>query len=239
MRCLIVIPTYNERENVRNIVSKISYIIKEKKINADILIVDDNSPDGTGVLVEELRKEYKNLFVLHREGKLGLGTAYISGFLYGLNHNFDCVLTMDADLSHNPENIPDLVKLMDDYDLAIGSRYVEGGGTNLSLLRRVLSRGSNTFAKVMLGLKANDCTAGFKCYKRRVLETIDLNKFYSNGYSFLIEMLYKTEKEGFSVGETPIFFDYRKVGVSKISKIEILKGVETVMRFAIHRLFGV
>jgi len=239
-KTLIILPTYNEKENVGSLIQDIFKTSKKNKLNLNIVVVDDNSPDGTAKVVKDLIPKFKeNLFIIEREGKLGLGTAYIAGFKYALNHGFDFAITMDADFSHNPKYLPKMISKMKECDLCVGSRYVPGGGTkNWGLSRKVISRGTNLLAHVLLGLKANDCTAGFRCYRREVLKTIDLNKIYSNGYSFLMEMMYKCQKEMFRVGEIPIIFEDRRVGVSKISRQEIFKALKTLMKFTRDRVSG-
>ncbi|NTU64842.1 MAG: polyprenol monophosphomannose synthase, partial [Chloroflexi bacterium] len=173
---------------------------------------------------------------VHRAGKLGLGTAYIAGFKRAFESGFDRIMTMDADFSHHPRYIPSLIDLSRERDLVIGSRYVSGGGTlNCSARRKALSRGANTFAKVMLGLRAKDCTAGFRCYRREVLQAIDLDSIRSNGYSFLIEMIFYVQRRDFTIGEVPIIFEDRRRGTSKISQNEVFRALQTVERLSVQR----
>lgn len=229
----VIIPTYNEKDNITALIGKILALDD----NIRVIIVDDNSPDGTGRIAEEMRESFPRIDVIHRSGKLGLGTAYIAGFKKALAEGADRIITMDADFSHDPAYIPDLIVLADQFDVTIGSRYVPGGGTsNWGWKRRFISWGANTFARIMLGLKANDCTAGFRCYRRDVLSGIDLERFISDGYSFLIEMLFKCQQRGHTVGEAPIVFVNRARGRSKISQREIYKAMYTVMRLALRRL---
>lgn len=231
----VIIPTYNERDNIAALVGKILALDN----NVRVIIVDDNSPDGTGKIAEEIRENTLRVDVIHRSGKLGLGTAYIAGFKKALAEGADRVITMDADFSHDPAYIPDLVALANRFDVTIGSRYIPGGGTrNWGWKRRFISWGANTFARIMLGLKANDCTAGFRCYRRDVLSGIGLDQFISDGYSFLIEMLFKCQQRGHTVGETPIVFVNRARGRSKISQREIYRAMYTVMRLALRRLMS-
>jgi dolichol-phosphate mannosyltransferase len=178
--------------------------------------------------------------VIHRAGKLGLGTAYLAGFGRALTNGADLICTMDADFSHNPRYVPAMVdRIGQGYDLVIGSRYVRGGGTSgCSWDRILLSWGANAFARVMLGLNAHDTTAGFRCYRREVLAAIGLSEIKASGYSFLIEMLYRVRQRGFSVGEVPIIFENRRLGASKISKNEVTKAMGTVLRVARGRLIG-
>jgi glycosyltransferase involved in cell wall biosynthesis len=234
---LIVVPTYNELENIGSLVP----MLLELPVRPGVIIVDDNSADGTGDLADELARAHPGrVTVLHRPGKLGLGTAYLAGFAEAIRHQPDFVLTMDADFSHHPRYIPAMVsKGQDGFDLVIGSRYVPGGSTpDFPLSRRALSFGANTFARTMLGLKAHDTTAGFRCYRREVLEALPLDTIFSSGYSFLIEMLFLVQRAGFRVGEVPITFEDRRRGKSKISQREIVKAMYTVIRLGWRRLFG-
>jgi glycosyltransferase involved in cell wall biosynthesis len=211
--------------------------ILDLPIEAHVIIVDDNSPDGTGQIADDLAKQMPRVSVIHRSGKLGLGTAYIAGFKKGLAEGAKLLITMDADFSHNPSYIPALAALADNYHITIGSRYIpQGGVLNWGWRRRFLSWGANLFARTVLGLKARDCTAGFRCYHREVLLSIDLDRIFSNGYSFLVEMIFKCQRRGFTVGEIPIIFANRERGESKISQVEIYKAMYTVMRLMARRL---
>jgi dolichol-phosphate mannosyltransferase len=203
----------------------------------NVINVDDNSPDGTGEVADLWAARYPDrVQVVHRAGKLGLGTAYIAGFHCAFESGFDRIMTMDADFSHHPRYIPAMLDLSRERDLVIGSRYVPGGGTlNCTAKRKALSRGANTFAKVMLGLRAQDCTAGFRCYRREVLQAIDLDDIRSNGYSFLIEMIFNVQRRGFSIGEVPIIFEDRRRGTSKISQNEVIRALQTVERLSVRR----
>jgi len=231
----VIIPTYNESANIVTLVEEIVAL----QVVAHIIIVDDNSSDGTGQIAEELAKQHQGVCVIHRPGKLGLGTAYVAGFKLALTLPTDCIVTMDADFSHHPRYIPSLIAQTRVYDLSIGSRYVDGGGAvNCNLWRRFLSRVGNTVARLTLGLKASDCTAGFRCYRRQVLEAVDLDTIFSNGYSFLVEMLYKCQQLGYRAGEVPIVFENRRQGSSKISRSEIWKAAYTVLRLGWERLVG-
>jgi dolichol-phosphate mannosyltransferase len=231
----VIIPTYNESANIVTLVEEIVAL----QVVAHIIIVDDNSSDGTGQIAEGLAKQHQEVCVIHRPGKLGLGTAYVSGFKLALTLPTDCIVTMDADFSHHPRYIPSLIAQTRVYDLSIGSRYVDGGGAvNCNLWRRFLSRMGNTAARLALGLKASDCTAGFRCYRRQVLEGVDLDTIFSSGYSFLVEMLYKCQQLGYRVGEVPIVFENRRQGASKISRNEIWKAAYTVLRLGWERLAG-
>jgi len=235
VKTAVIIPTYNESDNIVTLVEEILGL----RAVAHIIIVDDNSPDGTGQIADELVRHHQEVHVIHRLGKLGLGTAYIAGFKFALTLPTECIVTMDADFSHHPRYIPSLIAQTRVYDLSIGSRYVDGGGTvNCNLWRRFLSTLGNTVARLILGLKASDCTAGFRCYRRQVLEVIDLDSIFSSGYSFLVEMLYQCQQLGYRVGEVPIVFENRRQGASKISRSEILKATYTVLRLGWERLVG-
>jgi dolichol-phosphate mannosyltransferase len=234
VKTAIIIPTYNERENLVDLIGQ----ILDLDIGAHVIVVDDNSPDGTGILADELAARDGHVHVVHRPGKLGLGTAYIAGFKQALAEGADRIVTMDADFSHHPRYIPALLTLTERYHVGIGSRYVPGGGVTADWgrHRKFLSWGANRFARLMLGLKARDCTAGFRCYRREVLQSIDLDRIFSNGYSFLVEMMYKCQRLGYTFGEAPILFENRYRGNSKISRGEIYKAMYTVLRLSISRL---
>lgn len=232
MKSVVVIPTYNEYENIGLLIDEILALPTATRV----IVVDDNSPDGTGDLVSRLAAEHSEVQLIRRPGKLGLGTAHIAGIRLALTMDVDCILTMDADFSHHPDFIPDLIAAAERSDIVIGSRYVSGGGVvNCGPNRTVLSRLANGFARLLLGLAARDCTAGFRCYRREVLEAAPLDSIFSNGYSFLIEMLYKCQRSGFSVAETPICFENRQRGQSKISKTEIIRAAYTVLKLAPDR----
>jgi len=227
MKTLIIIPTYNELENLRPLLQEIFSYAQE----TDVLIVDDNSPDGTGKLADEIHNENPQVHVLHRAGKLGLGTAYIAGFKYTVSHDYDAAFEMDADFSHDPRYLPDFLKAIEHADLVIGSRYIPGGGTpNWSFLRRFISGGGNIFARFMLGIPVQDCTAGFRCYRRQVLESIDLDTIQSQGYAFQVEMAYRVMQQGFKIVETPIVFMDRRIGKSKMSRKIVIEAFIYVLR---------
>ncbi|MCO6450540.1 MAG: polyprenol monophosphomannose synthase [Caldilineales bacterium] len=227
-KVLTIIPTYNEAENIGPLVESLLAL----DLGLHVLIIDDNSPDGTGEVVARLvEQENGQVKAVFRPEKLGLGTAYTSGFNLALDEGYDRIITMDADFSHNPRYIPSLLELTQKYDLGIGSRYVPGGGVRLwAAYRLALSRSANRFARVILGLRAHDCTAGFRCYRAGVLQAIDPNSIQADGYSYLIEMLWRIQNAGFSVAETPIVFTDRQRGASKISQNEIIKAAGTVFR---------
>ena len=229
----VVIPTYNERENITLLVEK----IVDLGLDSRVIIVDDNSPDGTGNLADQLAAEHATVTIIHRAGKMGLGTAHIAGMRAALDGGMDAVLTMDADFSHHPRHVPDLLAALDQFDVVIGSRYVPGGGTRYCTApRKALSHGANLFARTVLSLDAGDATAGFRGYRREVLESIALEHIVSNGYSFLIEMLYRCQRQGWSIGEVPIIFENRQRGASKISRAEIFRAMQTVIRLGVERI---
>jgi len=235
MKTLIIIPTYNEFDNLRPLLQEIFSFAHA----VDVLIVDDNSPDGTGKLADQIHVENPQVNVLHRAGKLGLGTAYIAGFKYAVEHGYDAAFEMDADFSHDPRYLPDFLQKIENADLVIGSRYVEGGDTpNWSLLRRFISGGGNIFARFMLGIPVHDCTAGYRCYRRQVLESIELDTIESQGYAFQVELAYRVYKHGFKIVETPIIFMDRRVGKSKMSRTIFLEGLTWVIRTRFARSSG-
>lgn len=227
MQAMVIVPTYNERDNIDSLLTQLLTC----DYNLHIVVVDDNSPDGTGELVDKRVEQERRVHVIHRSGKLGLGTAYIAGFIYALAHNADHILTMDADFSHHPRFVPDMLRTAHKADVVIGSRYIHGGGTlNCTFQRKLLSRGANFFAKMLLGLQARDCTAGFRCYSSDVLQSINFEAIRSNGYSYLVEMLYAVQISGYRIAEIPITFEDRRFGTSKISSNEVGRAVETVLR---------
>lgn len=237
MDVVVIVPTYNEKENIEALVTQLLAL----PVGARVIVVDDNSPDGTGLIADRLAEEHSGrVSVIHRAGKLGLGTAYVAGFRRALGEGADLITTMDADFSHNPRYVPDLVaKIDEDYDLVIGSRYVAGGGTSgCTLMRKLLSWGANAFARAALRLHAHDATAGFRCYRRQVLATVGIDEIKAEGYSFLIEMLFRVQRQGWKVGECPILFENRRQGVSKISQDEIARAIWTVLRLAAGHSIG-
>jgi len=227
-RALIVVPTYNERDNVAEVVDRFLAAAPE----AELLFVDDNSPDGTGAVLDELAAANPRVHVLHRAGKLGLGTAYLDGFRWGLARGFEYLLEMDADFSHDPRYLPDLLRLArEGADVVVGSRYVAGGGTeNWGITRKLISRGGSLYARTILGVKVRDLTAGFILWKRKALEAIDLGSVKSNGYSFQIEMKYRALRAGLRVVETPIVFVDRRVGQSKMSRAIFVEALGMVWK---------
>ena len=231
MRSLVVLPTYNEAENVLLLAREV--LAADPRI--EILVVDDASPDGTADLVRGEMETEPRLHLLEREGKLGLGTAYLAGFKHGLDHGYDQVLTMDCDFSHKPQYLPQLLAGMADHDMMIGSRYVPGGGIrNWPFHRKFLSGFANIYTRLLLRLPVRDCTSGYRCYSRRVLETVDPFAVRSSGYSFLEEMVWRVQRHGFRIGETPIVFEDRVRGQSKISKDEIYRAALHVLGTALR-----
>ena len=215
-RKIVIIPTYNERENIENIIRKVFSLDG----GYDILIIDDGSPDGTAAIVKRLQQEFpERLHMIERPGKLGLGTAYITGFKWSIDKGYDYTFEMDADFSHNPDDLPRLYQACKDgADLAIGSRYCDGISViNWPIGRIIMSYYASVYVRTILGMKVYDCTAGFKCYSNKVLRTIDLDKVEMKGYGFQIEMKYTTYKLGFKITEVPIIFVNRKAGTSKMS----------------------
>ena len=235
MNTLIISPTYNEKKNVSSLIEIILSIDK----NYHILIIDDNSPDGTANIVKELQLKYKNLFLEERPGKAGLGTAYKYGFNWALRRNYENIIQMDADLSHDPKEIKEMVRLLNNYDLVIGSRYIDGVSVvHWPIKRLILSYGANVYARIITGLPIKDSTGGFKAWKRKVLDSIDLNGVKSQGYSFQIEMNWRAWQKKFSIVGHPIIFSDRTIGESKMSKKIMFEAVIVIWRMRIWKLFG-
>jgi dolichol-phosphate mannosyltransferase len=232
-RALIIVPTYDERENVRAVVDAFLRPVPD----TDLLFVDDASPDGTGALIDELRATDPRLHVLHRPGKLGLGTAYLDGFAWALARGYDPILEMDADFSHDPRFLPELIgRARAGTDVVVGSRYVAGGGTiNWGIGRQLLSRFGGLYARTVLGMGVRDMTSGFVAYRREALARIDLGAIRSNGYSFQIEMKYRAHRAGLSIVEVPIVFEDRRVGQSKMSGSIVTEALGAVWRLRLGR----
>jgi len=230
---LIVVPTYNEKDNVETIAPRLLAAAP----GVEVLFVDDNSPDGTGAILDRMAAADPRVHVLHRAGKLGLGTAYRDGFAWGMARGFDLLTEMDADGSHDPRHLPDLIALArTDADVAIGSRYVAGGGTvNWGIGRKIISRGGSLYARTVLGVGIRDLTAGFMCWRKSALEAIDLATITSNGYSFQIEMKYRAIQRGLRLVETPIVFVDRAVGQSKMSRAIFLEALLKVWKLRFGR----
>lgn len=214
-RGLVIIPTYNESDNIEKIVNKILSISEQ----LEILVIDDNSPDNTGAIVEQLSNNNKKIQLIKRPKKLGLGTAYVLGFAHALKNNYDFAFEMDADFSHDPDELPRFIELLDSYDLVIGSRYINGiSVVNWPMKRLLLSYAACIFARIVTGIPVKDLTSGFKCYSRRALQIVDWQNFKVDGYGFQIKSVFSVYKAGLSVKEIPIIFVERRAGVSKMSK---------------------
>lgn len=225
-RSLIVIPTYNEIENLTPITEAVLGITPE---TVHVLVVDDGSPDGTGKMADELAKKNPRLHVLHRTQKQGLGPAYIAGFRWGFQNNFDQIIEMDADFSHHPRYLPTMLELLNKHDYVLGSRNVPGGGTvNWGVLRKIISRGGSAYARMILGVPVRDFTGGFNGWNRKVLEGINLDTMESGGYSFQIELKYRAYRKGFRYVEFPIIFEDRRVGKSKMSTKIVIEALSMV-----------
>jgi len=234
MKTLIISPTYNERKNIKQLVD----MVIGKNPELHLLIVDDNSPDGTGEKVKKLQTEYKNLFLETRPKKSGLGTAYIFGFKWALEKKYDNIIQMDADLSHNPKDLPRMVNNLQKYDLVIGSRYINGiSVVNWPLRRLMLSYGANAYSRVITGMPIMDGTGGFKAWKSSVLSSIDLDSVKSQGYSFQIEMNFRAWVKKFNIKEIPIIFSDRTIGQSKMSKTIVYEAIFMVWRLRIWKIF--
>lgn len=233
---LVIIPTYNELENIENVIRKVFALPND----FHVLIVDDSSPDGTGLIVSKLQQEFSNLFLETRLEKEGLGKAYTHGFKWALQRNYQYIFEMDADLSHNPEDLPKLLQALEnEHDLSVGSRYSHGVNVvNWPMIRVLLSFIASKYARFVTGLPIHDATAGFVGYKRIVLETLDLDKIKFKGYGFQIEMKYKTWKKGFKIIEVPIIFTDRTAGESKISSNIIGEAVFGILMLRIRSIFG-
>jgi dolichol-phosphate mannosyltransferase len=225
-RSLIVIPTYNEIENLKPITEAVLGVTPE---TVHVLVVDDGSPDGTGQLADQLSAKNSRIHVLHRTQKQGLGPAYIAGFRWGFQNNYDQIIEMDADFSHHPRFLPVMLDHLQNHDFVLGSRYVDGGGTvNWGLLRKIISRGGSAYARLILGVPVQDFTGGFNGWKRKVLESIDLDTMESGGYSFQIELKYRAYRKGFRFKEFPIIFEDRRVGKSKMSSKIVVEALSMV-----------
>ncbi len=234
MKTLIISPTYNEKKNIQQLVD----LVLGENLEFHLLIVDDNSPDGTGDKVKSLQSTYKNLFLETRSKKSGLGTAYIFGFKWALKNEYDNIIQMDADLSHNPKDLPRMVKNLKNNDLIIGSRYINGiSVVNWPLRRLMLSYGANTYSRIITGMPIMDGTGGFKAWKAKVLSDIDLDSVKSQGYSFQIEMNFRAWVKGYKIKEIPIIFSDRTIGQSKMSKTIVYEAIFMVWRLRIWKLF--
>jgi dolichol-phosphate mannosyltransferase len=234
MRALIIIPTYNERENIEKL---LSLIFKQNK-ELHVLVVDDNSPDKTYEVVNRLQQQEYNgrLYLLKRSGKLGLGTAYVEGFKWALQREYDYVFEMDADFSHNPVYINDFLTNIKGNDIVLGSRYIKGGGVkNWGIFRRIISYGGSLYSRIILGINYRDLTGGFKCFTRNALEKIGLDTIKSNGYSFQIELTYRAHLKKMKIKEIPIIFEDRTIGKSKMSKKIFLEAILMVIKLRMNK----
>jgi dolichol-phosphate mannosyltransferase len=227
MKTLVLVPTYNERDNVVPLLTEILNL----PVSLEALVIDDGSPDGTAALITEHFGANERVHLLKRPGKMGLGTAYAAGFHYALEKGFDAAITMDADFSHNPAHIPDLIAASNQADLVIGSRYVPGGKTvNWGRFRILISRVANLMAHFVLSLHPSDCTSGFRLYHCKTLREVDFEGVVAEGYSYLVEILYRVESRHLRIEEIPITFIERRAGKSKISRKEIFKAIQTILR---------
>jgi dolichol-phosphate mannosyltransferase len=235
-RLLVSLATYNEAGNLRDL----ARTIRQYAPHASILVIDDNSPDGTGRIADELKAELADVHIIHRSGKLGLGTAVLTGMRFAIEHGYDYFLNLDADFSHPPRFIPALLEGMKDHDVMIGSRYIPGGGVEgeFNLKRKFMSFGINTWARVWLGLKTRDNSGSFRCYRVSKLAQIDLGRIRSRGYSFMEEILFWCQTVGCRFGETPILFENRRAGQSKINKTEAVRALQIIARLGIDRALG-
>ncbi|MDD5099306.1 MAG: polyprenol monophosphomannose synthase [Candidatus Colwellbacteria bacterium] len=234
MKSLVIIPTYNEKDNIINLIREILVFNNE----TEILIIDDNSPDGTGTIADELAARHSEIHVLHRKGKRGLGTAYVEGFKYALTRGADYIFEMDSDFSHHPRYLPQFLETIQQCDLVLGSRYARTGRViNRGLGRLLLSKIAAAYVRLIMRLPVTDATGGFKCFKKKVLCSINLNEIRSNGYSFQIEMNYRVYRKGFTIKEIPIVFEERKAGESKMNKGIILEALWVVLILQFEYLF--
>ncbi len=234
-KALVIIPTYNEAPNAERIITE---VLQQSEI-VEVLIVDDHSPDGTADIVKKMMETNPRIHILQRERKLGLGTAYVAGFKFAIKNKYDFIFEMDADFSHNPKEIPIILGKMEECDVLIGSRYIKGVNVvNWPMKRLILSYCANIYTRVITGMPIHDATAGFKCYKRKVLESIDLDSLRSNGYAFQIETNFIAWKKGFKLLEMPIVFVDRRVGVSKMNKKIVYEAVFMVWKLKLRSIFN-
>ena len=235
-KLLVSLATYNEKDNLRPLVDE----IRVHAPDCSILIIDDKSPDGTGAIADDIEKSLPNIHVIHRAGKLGLGTAVLTGMRFAIERGHDYFLNMDADFSHPPRFIPAIVAGMDQYDVMIGSRYVPGGGVEgeFNLKRKFMSTGINVYARLLLGLKTRDNSGSYRCYRVSKLALIDLDEVRSRGYSFMEEILFWCKTVGCRMGETPILFENRRAGTSKINSGEAIEALQIILQLGLARLFG-
>lgn len=237
MKSVVMIPTYNERRNIKRLVDE---ILKLDIMDLEIIVVDDNSPDGTGKIVKDIADKNKKVHLLLRTKNKGRGLAGVAGFKKALENNADLIIEMDADFSHNPKDIPKLMEAAKKYDLVLGSRGIQGGSDkDRPFLRQMLTKLANFYIRVLLGLKVKDCNSGFRCFRRKVLEAINLDKVMARGPDIVQELLFKTKLKGFSISEVPIEFKERKQGTSKLGMKHLIKGYMMVLKLRAMKLFGV
>ena len=235
MKALVIIPTYKERENLVPLLKQIF----SQGLPLEVLIVDDNSPDGTGAVADQIAAADPRVHVMHRPGKMGLGSAYVAGFRYALERDYDAAFEMDADFSHNPESLPEFLRELESADLVVGSRYLHGVTVvNWPLKRLILSYGANVYSRVITGLPLKDVTGGFKCFRRQVLEALDLSRVRSDGYGFQIEINYKAWRKGFRIKEIPIMFVDRRAGESKMNRKIVWEAAWMVWKLRLLDLLG-
>jgi dolichol-phosphate mannosyltransferase len=227
MKIAVVIPTYNEAENIKKITAE---VLSLNIPGLEIIIVDDNSPDGTGRIADDLKAQDSRIRVVHRLGKLGLGTAYLEGFKYALDKGAEILFEMDADFSHNPKVLPHFLEAIKENDLVIGSRFIEGGKNDIGYIRQLVSRLGSLYARAVLGLRVRDLTGGFNCFRRKVLESINFDEVHSSNYAFQIEMKYRTDKKNFRIKEIPIIFTLRQKGKTKFYYKMILESLWLVLK---------
>jgi len=236
MKSLVIIPTFNESQNI---VAMIQALLHLQEPELEVMIVDDNSPDGTGDLVEALRSREPRLHLLRREKKMGLGTAYVAGFRYALQRDYELILEMDADFSHDPQDVPRLIQAAGEGDVVVGSRYINGVNVvNWPLSRLMLSYFASLYTRWITGMKVRDCTSGFKCFHRRVLQAVNLDSIQSDGYSFQIEMNFRAIHRGFHIREIPIIFIDRRAGTSKMSKRIVREAIWMVWKLKWLQISG-
>jgi len=230
MKSAVIIPTYNEKSNIGRLIDRLMGL----NIGAYIIIVDDDSPDGTGESIRKLTEKYQKVKTIHRKKRIGLGAAYVDGLKYALNLGAERIITMDADFSHNPKDVPRLLRASEKYDIVIGSRYIKGGGTvRWEIWRRLLSGLGVHVSRLVLGLKIKDCTSGFKCYSRRFLESVDFSTLSSQGYGFNVKIVLMAQNQGFSILEIPILFRRRERGKSKLGFKEILRYIQEIFKIVV------
>jgi dolichol-phosphate mannosyltransferase len=234
-RILVSLATYNERDNLSPLIGEIHSYVPA----AEVLVIDDSSPDGTGEVADRLAGADPRIHVLHRQGKLGLGTAILAGMRFAMDHDYSSFVNMDADFSHHPRYLPALLAGVKRYDVMIGSRYIRGGGTlNWPLSRKALSVGVNALVRLLMRLPAHDCSGGYRCYRVAQLRRTELQNLLSRGYSFQQEVLYRCRKAGARIGETPIIFENRRAGASKVNPKEILRSLAVIFYIGLHSFFG-